>query len=235
MRYESEVYGLASPDTTLWELEQRHLDDILNRHLGRPIRHYLDFACGTGRILAFLEGRAQEAIGVDISEKMLEIAVQRVKHSRLVVGDPTRTEMFPPDHFDLVTAFRFVLNAEPELRNEAFRFISNVLAPGGLLVLNNHGHKRSLRTLTMSFKRALGNRQAFNALSSSVLMSELERHGLVVIQQVGYGLVTHRLMRVLGARAVHLVEGLVRKSSVLQSVAINQIYVCRQEAGPGSD
>src|SRR4030095_13126711 len=77
----------------LWALEQEHLARILRRFLAdRPIEH-LDFACGTGRILALLEDRTHSSTGVDVSASMLDVARKNVRRSQLIEGDLTRADL----------------------------------------------------------------------------------------------------------------------------------------------
>lgn len=60
----------------LWEVE-RTLADL-------PPSRTLDVACGTGFLTRFLRG---EVVGLDQSERMLEIAAWRVPGGRFLVGD----------------------------------------------------------------------------------------------------------------------------------------------------
>ena len=74
----------------VWEWEQQALAQIMDE-LGYQAseRHgaYLDFACGTGRIIGHLAGRFEQATGVDVSESMLEQARQRSAEFQSRLGD----------------------------------------------------------------------------------------------------------------------------------------------------
>src|SRR5690348_278614 len=99
-----------------WRLEQRALDGILRDHVvGRNIA-YLDFACGTGRILAHLYQRVAVATGVDVSSSMMEVARELAPGAELIEADLTQRDVLQDRRFDLITAFRFFPNAERELR-----------------------------------------------------------------------------------------------------------------------
>lgn len=127
-----------------WELERRALDAVLETRFGeRRIRH-LDMACGTGRVLTYLEDRAERAVGVDVSATMLDVARAHAPRAEIILGDVTDENVLPGRAFDLVTAFRFFPNAEPEIRTAAMEGVRRVLAPGGLLVFNNHRNTSSL-------------------------------------------------------------------------------------------
>jgi predicted TPR repeat methyltransferase len=122
----------------LWAREQRILDSILATYFpGTPV-DLLDFACGTGRIVSVLEHRVRSATGVDVSEAMLEVARKKLKRTKLHNGNLLQDRLFPDRQFNLITAFRFFVNAESELRVSALRALEPLLAPGGFLVFNNH-------------------------------------------------------------------------------------------------
>src|SRR5690606_4357022 len=119
----------------LWELEREILLDVLARRVPQPrSAPLLDFACGTGRILALLEPHVGEAVGVDVSPSMLAVAEQQVRRATLLRCDLTREPALEGRRFDLITAFRFFPNAEPALRHEAMERLCGLLAPGGLLI-----------------------------------------------------------------------------------------------------
>jgi SAM-dependent methyltransferase len=105
---------------------------------------YLDFACGTGRILSHLESWMEESCGVDISPSMLEIAKQNQKKSKLFCGDISKNNFFPDNYFDLVPAFRFFLNAQQELRESVMQVLHNIIKPNGYLIFNIHMNKGCL-------------------------------------------------------------------------------------------
>src|SRR5437867_1124588 len=78
-----------TPGTILnlfWTLEQSLLLDVM-RGLPSWPRSVLDFACGTGRLLSFLEPLVEESVGIDVAPAMLEYARRRCPHSRLILGD----------------------------------------------------------------------------------------------------------------------------------------------------
>jgi SAM-dependent methyltransferase len=116
---------------------------VASEYLGRRER-YLDFACGTGRMLSALAPFFQEVIGVDVSESMVSAARLKVEKAAFHIVDLT-TQDISMGQFDLITAFRFFGNAEPTLRREALRVLRSKLRDDGLLVLNNHRNPSALR------------------------------------------------------------------------------------------
>lgn len=138
------LYRSGSYENKIWCLEK---EIILNKILkNKKIKKYIDFACGTGRLISVLENYSLESIGIDVSESMLEEARKKLKKSSLieinVLEDNSMDEKFKES--DLITAFRFFLNAEPQLRTQAINKLSQYLAQDGLLIFNIHGNKYSL-------------------------------------------------------------------------------------------
>jgi SAM-dependent methyltransferase len=122
-------------------LERPFLQDTFRDLAASGARSILDFACGTGRILELAESYFPVTWGVDVSAPMLEIAQRRCRGSMLLLTDLTVNPM--EFRFDVVTAFRFFLGAEPELRSAALRSLRAMLRPGGTLIANVHVNRSS--------------------------------------------------------------------------------------------
>lgn len=122
----------------LWSREQEILLKILEKYFADRDVHLLDFACGTGRIAALLENRVKTSTGVDVSDSMLAIAREKLKCTQIIEADITVQNVLKPRKFNLITAFRFFLNAEPELSAAVLRALVEVLDEDGYLVFNNH-------------------------------------------------------------------------------------------------
>jgi SAM-dependent methyltransferase len=117
----------------LWRKIEKPLVQATLRELGGPQKKCLDFACGTGRITTVAADYFAEVVGVDVSAVMLASAPS-ADNVRLHQIDLTRQSL--GDTFDVVTAFRFFLNAEPPLREEALEAIRKHLKQDGRLVCN---------------------------------------------------------------------------------------------------
>jgi SAM-dependent methyltransferase len=144
--YDADLWDRRAAKGLTWELEQRLLGRILDALPDRP-RTAVDFACGTGRVLSFLAGRGVDVTGVDVSPDMLALARLHCPGARLVEGDVTREPGLVSEQYDLATAFRFFLNAEPALRSDALRWLRRAVRPGGRLVANFHLNPYSARGL----------------------------------------------------------------------------------------
>jgi SAM-dependent methyltransferase len=219
------AYEAGSYAAWVWERERRYLDELIDRHLAALDIRYLDLACGTGRIIGHVERRVGESTGVDISEPMLEIAARNVRRSTLVHGDPTRDRDLVGGPFDLLTSFRLMLNAEPELRDEILAFTSGVLSDRGLFVFDVHGNTTSLRALGPLRNRLLG-RAPIHQLSVPQVKRMLRRHGLEVVEIRGFGLLTPKLFRRVGRSGADRIETLAERLTPLQYACVNLVFVC---------
>jgi len=138
----------------LWEQERAVLLDILGKYFTEAPLHYLDFACGTGRIIEFMHDKVAHATGVDISGSMLKECVPKVPSAEIIHGDITRENVLGDRKFDIITAFRFFPNAQRELREEAMRALRTHLCENGLVVLNNHRNASSILFRSIALLRA---------------------------------------------------------------------------------
>ena len=138
------LYQTDSWHIYAWQREQATLLKILARYYQHRYIKLLDFACGTARITSFLEDKVDEAVGVDVSESMLAVAERKVKRAKLLQANLMEDNVLEGQKFNLITAFRFFPNAEPELRNAALKVLTSLLSENGCLVLNNHINRQSM-------------------------------------------------------------------------------------------
>ncbi|MET0133695.1 MAG: class I SAM-dependent methyltransferase [Kibdelosporangium sp.] len=108
--------------------------------LGLPARwpRVLDFGCGAGRLSQALAEYADEVVGVDVSEPMLETAAKLDRTDgkcRFVHNDVPNLSRFEDDGFDLVYS-ELVLQHLPREAIEGYLAeFMRVLEPGGVAVL----------------------------------------------------------------------------------------------------
>jgi SAM-dependent methyltransferase len=225
-----------SPDVNpyramIWRLEQRALNGILRDHPASGKIALLDFACGTGRVLGHLRGHVASATGVDVSSSMLEVAKKVAPEAQLIEADLTQHDILGDRRFDLITAFRFFPNAEPELRRTVLPILARHLAPDGLLVFNNHKNRKSLAA---RISRLLG-REVTRSMSHADVETLTTLSGLRIVKMIPLGTVPvsdrHLLL------PVWLLEPLERwfsGASSLAGIAQNVIYVCaRSQSASG--
>ncbi len=74
----------------LWKLEQQLLKRLVKELFPMKRPTHLDFACGTGRILAHLESVTESQVGIDVSPSMLEVAKNNNPSATIIESDLTR-------------------------------------------------------------------------------------------------------------------------------------------------
>jgi len=167
-----------------WQkIEKPLLEGVLYPFGGRE-RTCMDFACGTGRVTRVAAMLFGTVVGVDVSEAMLLHALVP-ENVRLYCIDITRISL--AETFDVVTAFRFFLNAEDNLRRQALRAIYRHLHEDGVLVCNIHLNATSPMGLV---SRALN--WAYPAIPRNVLtMGQfskiLTEEGFEIMDTTSYG------------------------------------------------
>jgi demethylmenaquinone methyltransferase / 2-methoxy-6-polyprenyl-1,4-benzoquinol methylase len=167
-------------------------------HQGTEI---LDVATGTGDIaLALCKLKPHTIVGIDISEKMVQIGKQKVKQAGLdgcvflQTGDAEDIH-YPDNRFDLVTVaygVRNFANLERGLRE-----IKRVLKPGGKLLILEFMTPRN--TLFSKFYRfyfrnilptiggiVSANKQAYSYLPASVQQFPDGEQFLTILQNIGF-------------------------------------------------
>lgn len=104
----------------------------------RPGTEALDLACGTGDIAFGLAGRGARVVGLDITHRMLQLAIEKIEKqgarpskTALVAGDMMALP-FPDNRFDVVTTGYGIRNV-PDIVT-AIAEMRRVLRPGGLLL-----------------------------------------------------------------------------------------------------
>ncbi|MGX5830204.1 class I SAM-dependent DNA methyltransferase [Mesorhizobium sp. 43Arga] len=206
---------------------ERPLAESNLRPLGGPGRSCLDFACGTGRVTTVAGPLFAEVVGVDVSQCMLACA--RVPGNvKLVKADLTGAPL--SKRFDVVTAFRFFLNAEDPLRREALSAIHEHLNDGGLLVSNIHMNATSPAGLVCRFLNRFQGRVVRSTLSIHAYRQMLASNGFVVERVIGYGFLPRpgwllpRLCEIL----VRPVETICRRAGVPARFAQNFLVVARK-------
>lgn len=184
-KYDAGFWESGTTKNLMWKLEQKLITAELQK-LHTPNLAALDFACGTGRILSLLCKNYRDVTGVDISQPMAELARERCPSAEVMVGDVASDTSLLTKQYDLISSFRFFLNAEPSLRQIVLESLWNSLKPGGHLLFNFHLNPSSMTGL---YLRA----RSFFVKTSSPMLSVkdacqlLENQGLEIVSVQGYG------------------------------------------------
>ncbi|MBU1054480.1 MAG: class I SAM-dependent methyltransferase [Proteobacteria bacterium] len=209
----------------VWELERKVLDDILRRFMVARLFRHLDFACGTGRIIAYLEDRMASSYGVDISPSMLDVAKKKVKRATIIEADLTRNDVLGDHQFDLITAFRFFPNAEYKLRFEVINVLMKHLTTDGYLVFNNHKNDGSLLN---RIGRFFG-RDGYNGMPNNEVDELLKLAGLKVekVYPIGFMPATE-LRLILPQSLLRPIENAALELKIFPNLAQDLVFVCRR-------
>jgi SAM-dependent methyltransferase len=207
-----------------WRLEQRALDGLLRDHLVAGNVAYLDFACGTGRILGHLYQRVASATGVDVSTSMLEVASEVAPGAELIEADLTQRDVLGERRFDLITAFRFFPNAEPELRLTVLRVLARHLAPQGILAFNNHKNRNSL---PRRISRLLGREAPGLTMTHAEVQALVTDAGLHILKVIPLAsLPFSENHPILPVSLLELLERQIIGLTPLAGIAQDVVYVC---------
>ena len=210
----------------LWERERRVLDAFLREYCnGREIR-LLDFACGTGRLTSFLEDRVFSAVGVDVSPAMLEVARNKLKRTEIIEANLIERDVLTGREFDLITAFRFFLNAEPGLRKMALAVLASHLAEDGYLVINNHRNRSSPLVLARLFYHRLAGGTC-HFMSMAEMKRLVEGAGLIIERVYPVGVCSVPRLT-LPDRWNHKLDDFVLRRRYLSFFSESPIVVCRR-------
>lgn len=174
--YEAGYYSLQ------WSfIEKPLLISILEKFKNEGSRSYLDFACGTGRIIGVGEKVFGNAVGVDISNEMAQ-------HAR--TSCPTAEIYAPFDicenavlgNFDVITSFRFFLNAELSLRKLVLSNLALMQKPGQHLIVNIHVNSNSILGFFYTLRNFTLNKKIANVCSLDEMRIDLEGAGYKIIK-----------------------------------------------------
>ncbi|MGH9178732.1 MAG: class I SAM-dependent methyltransferase [Acidimicrobiales bacterium] len=143
----SRVTGLTDRDI-FFDSGQQSVQD-LDRALaviGRSLESYstiLEFGCGCGRIMLWLEHLAAGADlhGVDIDERAIRWAQANMPYATFAVNEPLPPLDYPDGFFDLVYNHSVFTHLDEEHQDRWLEELRRVTAPGGHLVLSVHGEK----------------------------------------------------------------------------------------------
>ena len=222
------LYSPGTHDSRIWEYEKAVISEIVRTNFSSGlVNSYLDFACGTGRLLSFLETTVSRSVGIDISEEMANVAKRRVSKSTVVVGDPTRSPDLVQGSFDLITAFRFFLNSDDTLRDDAVSFMRAVLASNGILLFNIHGNAWSLRSVGAAIRKYVLRQDGISLLSLRQMRRVLTRQEFRIVSVYGVGFLPSKLAKLFGEGTTSRIEERLQSIHWLRFFASDLICVAK--------
>lgn len=192
-------------------------------------RKILDLACGTGRICKVIEDLnypAEDLVGLDISKSMLSEAKKNLTRTRLICCDLDEAEI-DYEGFEMITAFRFFCNAEPELRIKALNFVYKSLSSNGVFLFNMHNNQRSISNRLLSIKKGekIG-------VDEHEFVNQIEKSGFAIVKRwsLGIWVQDHRkyyFSNLIGASVENLNFRLFCKK---HHFGLNNLYLCKKIA-----
>lgn len=102
----------------------------------KPRAKILDLGCGSGKPVAeFLARKGFEVIGLDISEKQIELAGKNVPNARFEVKDMSKLKV---EEYDVGAAVSFyaIFHTHRETHKELFKKINSFLPRNGLILVS---------------------------------------------------------------------------------------------------
>lgn len=227
VNYDHVIYAPDSYDSFIWNLERPFLRKVAGS-LVPPLGglRLLDFACGTGRIVGALEDLAAQSVGLDISPDMLSAARSKAPRTQFRAGDILAQPDLATGPYDLITAMRFFLNTEDEMRGRVMLALRRLLAGrDSRLVFNIH--MNSVHFFPNSIYRRLHGWPPYRTMSYWQARRLVRNAGLEIVQVHGFGLVPERLYRGPLARAARWLDRITAGRTPINWICRDMVFICQ--------
>lgn len=234
-RYEEIIYREGSHDDIIWQVEQILLDKLIRNYFpASQTAEAMDFACGSGRITRFLhqnQGRlVGSLVGVDISPQMLEKAHPKVGDVELLCADIVNSPEAVPGNKDIITCFRFLLLAEPALRDAVInQLVRKLRDDNSILIFSLHGNPKSFRALARLRDRLFAPGKPPLPRYGLKEMQELAaRVGMQIVGATGTGYIPHTLARILPRKLFFVIERALAGRPIIWQFGTNLLVACKR-------
>jgi SAM-dependent methyltransferase len=141
----AERYAAEIGDELAGKPLDRALLDCLVELCGGLEKPIADVGCGPGHLTAYLASRGAEVLGVDLSEKMIEVASRRNPTLRFQVGSMTALPVPDAAWAGAVCAYS-IIHVPADRRPTAYAELARALVPGGWLLASFHVSDLERRT-----------------------------------------------------------------------------------------
>ncbi|MCL4517914.1 MAG: class I SAM-dependent methyltransferase [Thaumarchaeota archaeon] len=108
----------------------------------------LDFGCGIGRLSRALASHFEEVVGVDISERMIDLAKQYNsdrKNCKFYLNETEDLKAFNDNYFDLIYSARTLQHIDPEYSKNYIKEFLRILSPEGVLVFQLPSERQGVK------------------------------------------------------------------------------------------
>jgi SAM-dependent methyltransferase len=215
----------------LYQIEKVYLRESISAfRKTHPQIKLLDFACGTGRITTFIEPLVDQCVGLDISESMLELAKTKTRTTEFICGDLTTDPSICPGPFDLITVFRFVTNAEPQLREAAlFCLQAQLRDHHSRLIFNVHRNINSYLFLHRILQKIkpTATEYDWNYLSIKEARQLAHLSGLKIERIIGFGFLSSHIAAHIPYKIALKIEWGLSRVPFINQFGCEFIAVCR--------
>jgi SAM-dependent methyltransferase len=221
------VYRQGDYHAEIWELQRPYLVGTISKRFPYlPVKKYLDFACGTGRIFMALQPLAAQSTGLDLSPAMVTSACGRAPGTDIRQGNLLAEPEVVDSDYDLITAFRFFLNTDPNLRQRILSALAQRLrGPDSRLIFNAHGIWHSAYGVGL-VADLVRRRPLRAALSVGQVRRLLYAAGLELIEWRGFGLMPGGLYRTPLGGVARTIDRAATRHRQLDWVSRDVVFVC---------
>lgn len=148
----------------------------------------LDLGCGAGFSAEYLEGRFSEFLGVDYSEKLIDLAKRHVRVSNATFEAANIRDLDLADSFD--GAFMIGVLHHLTQPDETVQSVVECLKPGGWLAVNEPSSHNYLINVARNVRKKLDKDFSDEqvSISNTELVTILERNGFTDVKTYAQGL-----------------------------------------------
>jgi SAM-dependent methyltransferase len=227
INYDFVEYSPESYASYIWSLQKPTLKKIITKHRSTAPARLLDFACGTGRVLSYVENLVDQSAGIDISPEMAELAQAKCTKANIMVGDILLEPSLVSGDYDFVTMFRFLLNTEEEMRFQVLRELRKRLVNRkGLLIANVHGNSSSARSVALAYRRFVHG-GSHSQLSRPQIRRMFDSTGYRVVAEYGFGILPPIFYRTFLSGVSKWTDAGTSRIPLLTPISIDLLYVCQ--------
>ena len=143
----------------------------------------LDVGTGTGILIPFLKeqvGEQGEIIGIDVSEKMLEVAQRKYSYDNVsfVCGDVLNANL-PKEHFDFVICYSVFPHFDD--KQSAINIMSRYLKCGGKYIICHSQSREAINNLHKTASEAVAED---NLPSAGIIKGFIEKANMKLVHEI---------------------------------------------------
>lgn len=215
-------------ESRIYKIEENILTNIFHRYWSKDSQ-ILDFACWTWRITSFIKSQYPNIVGYDISDEMLMVANKKYKNISFYKKDILNERII--DKFDIITSFRFFLNAEYDLKKDILLSLYNLLDKNGIIIFNIHMNKLSIAFLLTRIKYLLWLTNIKQKWMSYMDVQKLlEETWYKIDYSIGYSfLLWNPLLVFLPSPILYYIDNILSKISILKIFSKDIIFVIKKK------